>query len=127
VTEVSTVGALPPEFERNVSERFDRACADDVIERIRRHDGTLWAPLGAAEVVERLGWLDVADRMAAGQATVAALRGAITTLTGSAGPANAAAIGWRCPLASATARGGRQGPTHDRTTSRARRSDGTGR
>ena len=57
--------ALPPELERNVSERLERARGEDVIERIRRHDGTLWAPEGTPELTDRLGWLDIADHMAA--------------------------------------------------------------
>ncbi|MEA2283375.1 MAG: transaldolase / glucose-6-phosphate isomerase [Solirubrobacteraceae bacterium] len=56
---------LPPELEGAVAQRLERARSDDVIERIRAHDGTLWAPAGTPEVTDRLGWLDIADRMAA--------------------------------------------------------------
>jgi glucose-6-phosphate isomerase len=65
VTVATIEGALPPGLAQTVSERFGRTRAEDVVERIRRHDGTLWAPPGTPEVVDRLGWLDVADRMAA--------------------------------------------------------------
>ena len=56
---------LPPDLERPVSERLERARAEEVVERIRRRDATLWAPEGTPEVADRLGWLDVAERMAA--------------------------------------------------------------
>jgi glucose-6-phosphate isomerase len=65
VTAATIDADLPPDLERPVSERLERARADDVIERIRRKDGTLWAPEGTPEVTDRLGWLDIADRMAA--------------------------------------------------------------
>lgn len=57
--------SLSPELEPKVSERLEHARADDVLQRIVRHDGTLWAPPGTAEVTDRLGWLDIAEAMAA--------------------------------------------------------------
>jgi glucose-6-phosphate isomerase len=63
VTVATIDAALPPPLERKVSERLDQARAEDVLGRIQRHDGTLWAPSGTPEVTDRLGWLDVADRM----------------------------------------------------------------
>jgi glucose-6-phosphate isomerase len=41
---------------------LQRAADDDVVARIWRKDGTLWAPEGTPEVTNRLGWLDIADR-----------------------------------------------------------------
>jgi len=65
VTAATIDADLPPELERQVSARLERARVEDVIERIRRHDGTLWAPAGTPELTDRLGWLDIAERMAA--------------------------------------------------------------
>ena len=39
---------LPPELERPVAERLRKAREDDVVRRIWRRDGTLWAPPGTA-------------------------------------------------------------------------------
>jgi glucose-6-phosphate isomerase len=64
VTPATIDAQLPPELEAPVSERVDRARSEDVLGRIWRHDGTLWAPEGTPEVTDRLGWLDIADRMA---------------------------------------------------------------
>ena len=55
---------LPPELEGAVAQRLERAHSERVVERIRSHDGTLWAPEGTPEVTDRLGWLDIAERMA---------------------------------------------------------------
>ena len=55
---------LPPDLEGAVRDRLERARAEDVLARIERHDGTLWAPEGTPELTDRLGWLDIADRMA---------------------------------------------------------------
>jgi glucose-6-phosphate isomerase len=55
---------LLPDLDRAVAERLDRARAEDVLARIERRDATLWAPEGTPEVADRLGWLDIADRMA---------------------------------------------------------------
>jgi glucose-6-phosphate isomerase len=54
---------LPPDLEGPVRDRIERARTEDVLARIERHDGTLWAPEGTAELTDRLGWLDIADRM----------------------------------------------------------------
>jgi glucose-6-phosphate isomerase len=56
---------LPGDLERAVTERLDRARSEDVLARIERRDGTLWGPEGTPELADRLGWLDIADRMAA--------------------------------------------------------------
>jgi transaldolase / glucose-6-phosphate isomerase len=54
---------LPSELEAPVAERVLKASEDDVVHRIWHRDGTLWAPPGTPEVTDRLGWLDVADKM----------------------------------------------------------------
>src|SRR3712207_1817850 len=56
---------LPPDLQAPVAERLDAAEQDRVVRRIWERDGTLWAPEGTPELTDRLGWLDVAERMAA--------------------------------------------------------------
>ena len=55
---------LPGDLERAVAERVRRAQEADVAGRIGRRDGTLWAPAGTPEVADRLGWVDIAERLA---------------------------------------------------------------
>jgi glucose-6-phosphate isomerase len=55
---------LPADLEGAVNARIERARSEDVLGRIEARDGTLWAPEGTPEVTDRLGWLDIADRMA---------------------------------------------------------------
>jgi glucose-6-phosphate isomerase len=62
---MSIESELPSELDAPVAERLRRAAADDVVRRIWERDGTVWAPDGTPEVTDRLGWLDVAERMAA--------------------------------------------------------------
>src|SRR4051812_11837730 len=54
---------LPPELEQPVAERLRRAREEDVVRRLWRRDGTLWAPPGTPEVEDRLGWLTIAEKM----------------------------------------------------------------
>jgi transaldolase / glucose-6-phosphate isomerase len=54
---------LPAELEQPVAERMRRAAQDDVVHRIWRKDGTLWAPPGTPELEDRLGWLTIADKL----------------------------------------------------------------
>jgi transaldolase / glucose-6-phosphate isomerase len=54
---------LPGELERPVAERLRRAAEEDVVRRIWRKDGTLWAPPGTPELEDRLGWLTIADKL----------------------------------------------------------------
>jgi transaldolase / glucose-6-phosphate isomerase len=54
---------LPADAEQPVAERVRKARQEDVVRRIWRKDGTLWAPPGTAEVEDRLGWLTIADKM----------------------------------------------------------------
>jgi transaldolase / glucose-6-phosphate isomerase len=54
---------LPAALEQAVAGRLRRATDDDVVHRIWHRDGTLWAPEGTPEVTNRLGWLDIAEKM----------------------------------------------------------------
>jgi transaldolase / glucose-6-phosphate isomerase len=54
---------LPAALEQAVAGRLRRATADDVVHRLWHRDGTLWAPAGTPEVTDRLGWLDIAEKM----------------------------------------------------------------
>jgi transaldolase / glucose-6-phosphate isomerase len=54
---------LPAALEQAVAGRVRRAADQDVAHRIWRRDGTLWAPPGTDEVTNRLGWLDIAEKM----------------------------------------------------------------
>jgi transaldolase/glucose-6-phosphate isomerase len=54
---------LPAALEAAVAGRLRRAADDDVVHRIWHRDGTLWAPPGTPEVTDRLGWLDISEKM----------------------------------------------------------------
>ena len=54
---------LPSELEGAIAARVRRAAEEQVVQRIWRRDGTLWAPPGTPEVEDRLGWLDITHRM----------------------------------------------------------------
>ena len=54
---------LPAELEQPVAARLAAAASDDVVRRVWRKDGTLWAPPGTPEVEDRLGWLTIADKL----------------------------------------------------------------
>jgi glucose-6-phosphate isomerase/transaldolase len=54
---------LPAALEAAIAGSFRRALDDDVAHRIWQRDGTLWAPEGTPEVTDRLGWLDVHEKM----------------------------------------------------------------
>jgi len=56
---------LPDPLEQPVADRLERAGAEDVVRRLWRKDGTLWAPAGTAELEDRLGWLTIADKLLA--------------------------------------------------------------
>ncbi|MCW5876048.1 MAG: hypothetical protein KIS85_04110 [Anaerolineales bacterium] len=51
-------------YQAAYEQALEKARAERVIERIWARDHTLWAPL-AAEISNRLGWLDIAERMQA--------------------------------------------------------------
>jgi transaldolase / glucose-6-phosphate isomerase len=54
---------LPAALEAAVAGRLRRAADEDVVHRIWHRDGTLWAPPGTPEVTDRLGWLDISEKM----------------------------------------------------------------
>ncbi len=54
---------LPPELEQPVAERLRKARDEDVVRRIWRRDGTLWAPAGTPELEDRLGWLTIPGKV----------------------------------------------------------------
>jgi glucose-6-phosphate isomerase len=57
--------SIPSEYQPAIDARLARAATDEVARRIWEHDDTLWGPAGQAEVNNRLGWLDVHDRLLA--------------------------------------------------------------
>ncbi|HET8950293.1 MAG TPA: hypothetical protein VFN44_07275 [Solirubrobacteraceae bacterium] len=56
---------LPAGLQTPVAERLQAAATEQVVRRIWDRDGTLWAPEGTPEVTDRLGWLDIAERLSA--------------------------------------------------------------
>ena len=63
MSDVTTIEAdVPERYAEAVSTRLRRAADEDVVGRLWRRDGTLWAPEGTPEVTNRLGWLDIAER-----------------------------------------------------------------
>jgi transaldolase / glucose-6-phosphate isomerase len=54
---------LPAALESAVAGQLRRAADDEVVHRIWHRDGTLWAPAGTPEVTDRLGWLDISEKM----------------------------------------------------------------
>jgi len=54
---------IPDVLQTTVAEQLTRASDEDVANRIAREDATLWGPSGTPEVVNRLGWLTIAERM----------------------------------------------------------------
>jgi transaldolase / glucose-6-phosphate isomerase len=64
MSDVTTIEAdVPERYADAVSQRLRAAAEERVVERIWSRDGTLWAPEGTPEVADRLGWLDIAERM----------------------------------------------------------------
>ncbi|MCW2998720.1 MAG: transaldolase [Solirubrobacterales bacterium] len=55
---------LPPEIATAVEARLIAAAEQDVLARIWARDDTVFGEAGQPEVADRLGWLDIADRMA---------------------------------------------------------------
>ena len=63
MSDVTTIEAdVPERYADAVSARLRTAADEDVVGRLWRRDGTLWAPEGTPEVTNRLGWLDIAER-----------------------------------------------------------------
>jgi transaldolase / glucose-6-phosphate isomerase len=54
---------IPQALRSAVADKLARATHARVEERLQNGDATLWGPPGAAEIANRLGWLDVAERM----------------------------------------------------------------
>src|SRR5215213_525286 len=54
---------LPAALEQAIAGRLRRAIDDDVVHRIWHRDGTLWAPAGTPELTDRLGWLDISEKL----------------------------------------------------------------
>ncbi len=64
MSDVTTIEAdVPKRYADAVSRRLEAAASERVVQRIWSRDGTLWAPEGTPEVSDRLGWLDIAERM----------------------------------------------------------------
>jgi transaldolase / glucose-6-phosphate isomerase len=57
--------SIPSLYEPAIDARLARAGAEEVARRIFERDDTLWGPAGQPEVSNRLGWLDVHDRLLA--------------------------------------------------------------
>src|SRR5215468_11294138 len=67
MSDVTTIEAdVPERYADAVSKRLGAAADERVVERIWSRDATLWAPAGTPEVADRLGWLDIADRVLLG-------------------------------------------------------------
>jgi glucose-6-phosphate isomerase len=57
--------SIPSSYQPAIDARLARAAGEEVARRIFDHDDTLWGPAGQAEVSNRLGWLDVHERLLA--------------------------------------------------------------
>jgi transaldolase/glucose-6-phosphate isomerase len=55
--------SIPDEYEEPIRHRTHKAAADDVVRRIFKKDDTLWGPAGQPEVKNRLGWLDIHEKL----------------------------------------------------------------
>ncbi len=62
---MSIESQLPAGLQTPVDERLRAAADEQVVRRLWDRDGTLWAPEGTAELTDRLGWLDIAERLSA--------------------------------------------------------------
>jgi glucose-6-phosphate isomerase len=56
---------IPPQLAAAVEERMRLATDANVAGRLREGDASLWGPEGTPEIANRLGWLSIAERMAA--------------------------------------------------------------
>jgi len=64
MSDVTTIEVdVPAPYADAVSARLQSARDERVVERIWAKDATLWAPAGTPEIANRLGWLDIADRL----------------------------------------------------------------
>ncbi|HWX51954.1 MAG TPA: hypothetical protein VNY34_01595 [Solirubrobacteraceae bacterium] len=56
---------IPGPLRPTVEQKVALAGQDEVARRLREGDATLWGPRGTPEIANRLGWLTIAERMAA--------------------------------------------------------------
>jgi glucose-6-phosphate isomerase/transaldolase/glucose-6-phosphate isomerase len=54
---------IPDDLEAPIIERVRQAEAENVAKRVWAHDESLWGGPGVAEIGNRLGWLDISDKM----------------------------------------------------------------
>ncbi len=54
---------LPDDLEPAIIERLNTAEAESVAKRVWAHDESLWGGPGVAEIGNRLGWLNISDKM----------------------------------------------------------------
>jgi transaldolase / glucose-6-phosphate isomerase len=54
---------IPASLQSAIAEKLTLARDARVAQRLRDGDATLWGPAGAPEIADRLGWLDIAERM----------------------------------------------------------------
>jgi transaldolase / glucose-6-phosphate isomerase len=57
--------SIPSQYQPAIDRRLERAAREEVARRAFDHDDTLWGEAGQAEVSNRLGWLDIHDRLLA--------------------------------------------------------------
>jgi glucose-6-phosphate isomerase len=57
--------SIPGAYGPAIDARLERAAREEVARRVFDHDDTLWGPAGQPEVTDRLGWLDVHERLLA--------------------------------------------------------------
>jgi transaldolase / glucose-6-phosphate isomerase len=57
--------SIPDAYAPAIDRRLKRAASDEVARRVFERDDTLWGPAGQPEVANRLGWLDVHERLLA--------------------------------------------------------------
>ncbi|HWH95256.1 MAG TPA: hypothetical protein VNT03_15455 [Baekduia sp.] len=57
--------SIPAAYAPAIDARLKRAADEDVARRVFERDDTLWGPAGQPEVANRLGWLDVHERLLA--------------------------------------------------------------
>ncbi len=55
--------SLPEDFDGAVAERLEHAISERVAERLWERDPSLWGGPGVPEIENRLGWLDVAEKL----------------------------------------------------------------
>jgi transaldolase / glucose-6-phosphate isomerase len=55
--------SIPDRYLKAIASRVRQAADQDVVRRIWRKDDTLWGPAGQSEVKDRLGWLDIHEKL----------------------------------------------------------------